>query len=188
MNISKEEKERERKKREEFRAQQVSNNWKSLLSGNSGRIEKRINFQSIQNQEEVVEITKKLTPAEAKRRSKQRKLIRKYENTCHIFSDDFHVLAKTSCIYFLRQKTKIVYIGETTSFLTRVSQHFNEATKIFDNVSFEIFSGSTKERRVYEKKLIQRYRPKYNVIHNKKKSEPKDIYSLEYKEERIYKP
>jgi hypothetical protein len=171
MNISKEEKERERKKREEFRAQQVRDNWSSLLSGNSGRIEKRINFQSIQNQEEEEAVTRKLTPAEAKRRSKQRKLIRKHENSFHVFSDDFHLLAKTSCIYFLRQKNKIVYIGETTSFLTRVSQHFNEAAKIFDNVSFEIFSGSTKERKAYEKVLIQRHKPLYNIVHNIKKKE-----------------
>lgn len=159
--------------KKELRIKQVDSNWDSLLNNNTGRIGRKSDLVKTQNEEEREEVVEKITLEEAKRRSIKRKLIRKYENTHHIFSDDFSVLAKKSCIYFLRKKNKIVYIGETTSFLTRLSQHFNEGVKDFDNVSFEAFNGSTKQRRTYEKNLIQMHKPLYNIVHNKKKKKSK---------------
>jgi len=160
----------EKENRRELRKKQVNNNWDSLLNNNTGRIGRKSDLVKAQNEEEE-EVVEKITLKEAKRRSIERKQIRKYGNTHHIFSDDFSVLAKRSCIYFLRKQNKIVYIGETTSFLTRLSQHFNEGVKDFDNVSFEVFNGSTKQRRTYEKNLIQMHKPLYNIVHNKKKKE-----------------
>ena len=90
--------------------------------------------------------------------------------TSSINIDSFNSYFLNPCIYFLNLDGKIVYIGETISLMTRISQHVNEAAKVFNNFSFEPCSGSDKERKSIEAKLIRRHKPKYNVVHNKSKA------------------
>lgn len=70
------------------------------------------------------------------------------------------------CIYFLKYNNNIVYIGETTSLMNRISQHINECVKVFDTFSYEVFDGTTKERKHKESVLIRRLKPHYNIVHN----------------------
>jgi excinuclease UvrABC nuclease subunit len=77
-----------------------------------------------------------------------------------------------SGIYFLKQGNKIVYVGESTCIMSRIVQHYKENVKQFD--SFQILENklSNKQRLNLEKRLIKKFRPKYNIVHNdnKKKS------------------
>jgi excinuclease UvrABC nuclease subunit len=71
------------------------------------------------------------------------------------------------CIYFLKVNNDVVYIGQTESLMNRISQHINENVKIFTHFDCLFFEGSFKQRLFEEKRLIRKYKPLYNVIHNK---------------------
>lgn len=71
-----------------------------------------------------------------------------------------------SGIYFLFKENKLVYIGESSCVFTRISQHFKNTKKEFDSFKYEIFQGTIKQRKLKERKLIIRYNPILNFIHN----------------------
>lgn len=73
-----------------------------------------------------------------------------------------------SGIYFLKQGKIIVYVGESTCIMSRIMQHFKENVKQFD--SFQIIEKrnfSDKQRLSLEKSLIKKFKPQYNIVHNK---------------------
>lgn len=61
-------------------------------------------------------------------------------------------------VYFLINKQKIVYIGQTKIGLPRIFQH--RQTKVFDKYS--ILKCTEKELNFYEDYLIKKFKPKYN--------------------------
>lgn len=65
-----------------------------------------------------------------------------------------------SCIYFLFDKDEVVYIGQSTSFTSRLSGHLS-TDKVFD--SYSVFSVEHAKMHILEAFLIMFYRPKYNV-------------------------
>jgi hypothetical protein len=77
--------------------------------------------------------------------------------------------------YFLFFKGKLVYIGESKCVMSRVSNHFKEKVKEFDDYNMKEFKGSDKQRKAYEKRLIKRFKPKYNIRH-KVQRKPKIYY------------
>ncbi len=99
----------------------------------------------------------------SKKDARMRKLIEKNNNRYNIFN--IEPLFFKPCIYFLKFNYNVVYIGETTCLMQRITAHINENTKIFDSMSFEIFEGSDKERKHYESTLINSIKPIYNVQH-----------------------
>jgi NADPH:quinone reductase-like Zn-dependent oxidoreductase len=98
---------------------------------------------------------------------KKEKLNAKKENRYSI--NNIETLYFTPCIYFLKCKGNIVYIGETESVMTRVGQHLQENTKIFDSFTFEVFEGSRMQRKRAEANLINKFQPFYNKAHIKEK-------------------
>jgi len=72
-------------------------------------------------------------------------------------------------IYRLKYKGEVVYIGQSkTNVMKRICQHIDEGVKIFDSFTFTSCKNySDYDLNQKEMKLIQRYWPKYNVIHNK---------------------
>ena len=88
-------------------------------------------------------------------------------------------------IYALYKNNKIVYIGKCKNHLSRVINHLNRNIVIFDYYSFVIVDSQDKMDKL-EKKLIFKYKPKYNktYIHsnlrkkliqiNKRNNEPKN--------------
>ena len=81
----------------------------------------------------------------------------------HIHVED---LFFKSVIYFLYCNDEIVYVGQTESLMTRISQHIQENTKIFTSFKFIYFEGSEKERLLKEKEFIKQIKPIYNIVHN----------------------
>lgn len=71
-----------------------------------------------------------------------------------------------SVIYFLIKENEVVYVGETTSLMTRISQHYNEGKKDFDSFRFVLFEGTDTERKQKEREEILFHKPKYNYLHN----------------------
>lgn len=81
-------------------------------------------------------------------------------------TDDFLSLHKStgdcSCVYFLKDKGDIVYIGSTNYPHQRVKAHTN-SDKVFDDVS--IMSCSNDEEKVsLERNLIRKHLPLYNKL------------------------
>ena len=72
----------------------------------------------------------------------------------------------TPVIYFLECNNTVVYVGQTTSLMTRMSQHIQENTKVFTSFKFIVFKGSDKQRLQKEKQFIKDIKPIYNVTHN----------------------
>ena len=73
----------------------------------------------------------------------------------------------TPCIYILYKEDEMVYIGETTSFSKRLAQHITEGKKCFDSFKLRYFIDNDKVRKNKEKRMIKKFKPKYNIIHNK---------------------
>jgi hypothetical protein len=94
---------------------------------------------------------------------KKLKKIEFTENGGHI---NIEQLFFVSVIYFLYCKEEVVYVGQTTSLMTRISQHVQENTKIFTSFKFIIFNGSEKERLQKEMEFIKQIKPVYNIAHN----------------------
>jgi predicted GIY-YIG superfamily endonuclease len=101
----------------------------------------------------------------AKINMQKRKIISHYEDS--YFLPNIERVYFKPCIYFLHCRNEVVYVGETKSLLSRITQHINENTKIFNAVSFRVYEGNDKERRMEEKKLIELMKPYYNIVHNK---------------------
>lgn len=99
----------------------------------------------------------------AKKISRTQRIVEKLENRYHV--SNMETIFFTPCIYFLKAKGHVVYIGETTSIMTRISQHIQENTKVFDSFAFEIFNGSAAERKFEESDLINKIKPFYNINH-----------------------
>jgi excinuclease UvrABC nuclease subunit len=72
-------------------------------------------------------------------------------------------------IYYLKFKHQIVYVGmSTTNCMNRINTHWNDNNKIFD--AFEIKPTpdlSNKQILALEKRLIKKYKPMFNKVHNK---------------------
>lgn len=71
-------------------------------------------------------------------------------------------------IYALIDKDEIVYIGQSTNILVRISSHLT-SKKIFDSWSLVENLGiytTSKEVNRLEEKYIKKFLPKYNKIHN----------------------
>lgn len=100
---------------------------------------------------------------QARKLSRTQRLIERLEKRYHVAN--IETLFFKPCIYFLKAKGNVVYIGETTSIMTRISQHLQENTKIFDSFTFEVFDGTTAERKFEESDLINRIKPFYNICH-----------------------
>lgn len=70
-----------------------------------------------------------------------------------------------SGVYVLLKGNKIVYVGESSCIMTRLSQHYKEGIKDFDYFFYEVYK-TEKQRKNKEKQYIKRFRPKYNLVHN----------------------
>lgn len=90
--------------------------------------------------------------------------IEEFTSSCTKFSVE--ELFATPVIYFLQHNDNVVYVGQSESLMTRISQHFAENTKIFTSFSFIPFKGSYKQRLNAEKKYIKHLCPFYNKAHN----------------------
>lgn len=117
---------------------------------NPNRMKKRPNKKEIE-----------LTNLVAYRRSVKKRNPPKSTKLYFSVEEAFH----KSYIYFLYQGDKVVYIGQTESFMERIAKHFSEATKVFDRFSVEPFEGSYMERLHKEKLLIRKFKPQYNTQH-----------------------
>lgn len=70
-------------------------------------------------------------------------------------------------IYYLIKEREVVYVGETTSLMSRISDHYREGKKDFDSFRFVPFEGTDFERKQKEREEIMFHKPKYNIVHNK---------------------
>jgi predicted GIY-YIG superfamily endonuclease len=66
-------------------------------------------------------------------------------------------------VYFLLKKGKVVYIGMTRNFFSRLLAHINAGEIKFD--SFRLISCKPVMMHGYEIRWIQRFRPKHNQKH-----------------------
>lgn len=71
-----------------------------------------------------------------------------------------------SGIYYLFNEGKIVYIGESTCVMSRISQHYKEGVKTFTDFKYYVFNGSDKERKKCEEGAIKKHNPILNFQHN----------------------
>ena len=70
-------------------------------------------------------------------------------------------------LYFLLDdKLNVVYIGESTDCIKRISQHYDNENKNFKFFKIYKFNGTTTHRKTIEKNLIKRYNPILNIQHN----------------------
>jgi len=67
-----------------------------------------------------------------------------------------------SGIYFLYFRNEIVYIGQSSCVMNRISTHYNDNIKIFDGFSIKRLSGSRQFRESIERKYILKHSPYYN--------------------------
>jgi len=70
-------------------------------------------------------------------------------------------------VYFLHRNGQIVYVGmSTVNCMERVLIHYNSG-KDFDSFSIRRLAFlSEKQLRLYERFLIEKFKPEYNTIHN----------------------
>ena len=105
----------------------------------------------------ICTMKKKKTPPQFKNREKEPMRAFNIDTVNRYFN--------TPCIYFLYFEEQIVYIGETTQIMPRISAHF-KGSKVFDTFGFFEFKGSRLERLECEAALIKKHKPKYNIVHN----------------------
>lgn len=67
-------------------------------------------------------------------------------------------------VYLLIKAGTIVYVGQTTNFLSRAASHVGNANFDFDVIEFVEVPESKLAH--YEHELIARLCPKYNIMHN----------------------
>lgn len=78
-----------------------------------------------------------------------------------------------SCIYFLLQNNKVVYVGKTLNGKLRINQHKNE--KIFDEIY--IIKCKKNELSEIEDYYMMKYKPKYNLLSNNYRKNIITIYN-----------
>lgn len=93
---------------------------------------------------------------------KSNKQIKLFKNSNKINLQAFN----SACIYMLYDDKELVYIGETICFITRLSQHIKEGNKKFDSFKIRYYLENDKYRKNEEKRMIKKFKPKYNIIHN----------------------
>lgn len=93
---------------------------------------------------------------------------------------------KFYCVYFLIQNLRIVYVGYSTNFGSRISAHMN-SEKVFDSY-YLIRCETESEALELEKHYIQTINPYFNGLHcDKSKSDSEGIVIKEkVKKERTY--
>lgn len=72
-------------------------------------------------------------------------------------------------IYFLYRDDKVVYVGQSKkSVMERITTHQIDKTKYFDSFHIEEYKDITdKALNMKEKKYIKKYKPEYNIVHNR---------------------
>ena len=78
-----------------------------------------------------------------------------------------------SCIYFLLQNNKVVYVGKTLNGKLRINKHKNE--KIFDEIY--IIKCKKNELSEIEDYYMMKYKPKYNLLSNNYRKNIITIYN-----------
>ena len=81
-------------------------------------------------------------------------------------------IPSTTGIYIFKANNKALYIGKSVNILARVKSHFEnakisakEARIVYDSNKIEyIVTDSDLKAILLESKLIQKYKPKYNVV------------------------
>ena len=71
-------------------------------------------------------------------------------------------------IYVLYQGADVVYIGQSSNVFSRLATHKKEAKKDFD--SFRILYCRHNRMTYWERRLIKKYEPKYNISQNRRKA------------------
>jgi len=70
-------------------------------------------------------------------------------------------VGKMSGIYFLVDAGQIVYVGQSTDIIMRISSHLREGVKTF--TSFSVIEASAEELDDLEARYIAKFEPVYNV-------------------------
>jgi hypothetical protein len=110
-----------------------------------------------------------------------------------ILSKKRNVLRNIHCIYALIKNDEVVYIGQSSSIMGRLQQHIAECRKDFDSYAIVEWLDTHSTHIVNEKErfYIEKLKPTYNVIHNKKsinkKKKPKKQDSHIVFENGVYK-
>lgn len=65
-------------------------------------------------------------------------------------------------VYFLCNKGKIVYVGQSTNVATRIQTHLNERLKVFTDVYFIPCHLNSLSK--FESCLIRHFKPEYNFV------------------------
>lgn len=73
----------------------------------------------------------------------------------------------SGCIYMLYNLGEVVYIGETECFARRLSEHIKDGIKKFDSFKIRYYIENSEIRKNYEVRMIKKYNPIYNTLHNK---------------------
>ena len=71
-------------------------------------------------------------------------------------------------IYVLYQGAEVVYVGQSSNVFSRLATHKKEAKKEFD--SFRILYCRHNRMTYWERRLIKKYEPKYNISQNRRKA------------------
>jgi hypothetical protein len=85
-----------------------------------------------------------------------------------IFEDSFYASVediRKPCVYYLKLKNKIVYIGYTDCFFDRIGTHLS-SDKVFDSFNCKFFITAL-EAMEYEVQEIKKHNPIYNKAHSK---------------------
>jgi excinuclease UvrABC nuclease subunit len=89
----------------------------------------------------------------------------------------YSVIARTprrSGVYCLYRKGRVIYVGQTSSFLHRVLNHFHAKKFQFEQIAF--LPVSDRQRRIaMEAELIERHKPAMNKL--KQFPQPRDMVS-----------
>jgi len=94
--------------------------------------------------------------------NKSNKQIKLFKNSNKLNLEAFN----SGCIYMLYNDNELVYIGETVCFISRLSQHIQEGKKEFDSFKIRYYIENDRCRKNTEKRMIKKFKPKYNLIHN----------------------
>lgn len=65
-------------------------------------------------------------------------------------------------VYFLCEKGKVVYVGQSVNLLARLQTHFNEGLKKFTDVYF--VPVQINQLAKFETSLINHFQPEYNIV------------------------
>lgn len=83
-------------------------------------------------------------------------------NVSTISQTSVPIQGNVSGVYFLFHNDEIVYIGQGWNCFLRVAEHTRkDSSKVFTHWSFVEIQSET-ERKVIERELIKKHRPKFN--------------------------